>query len=101
MDAIIQVEHLAKRYRTSVVPAVDDISFEVHPGELFAFLGPNGAGKTTTISILTTTLAKTRDRQHAHHRQPRVCPSSSVYLAATSRLLDLRPGGTGRVDHQS
>jgi len=39
MDAIIQVEHLAKRYRTSVVPAVDDISFEVHPGELFAFLG--------------------------------------------------------------
>ena len=30
------------------------------PGELFAFLGPNGAGKTTTISILTTTLAKTR-----------------------------------------
>ncbi len=59
MDAIIQVEHLTKRYRTSVVPAVDDISFEVHPGELFAFLGPNGAGKTTTISILTTTLAKT------------------------------------------
>ena len=59
MDAIIQVEHLTKRYRTSTAPAVDDISFEVHPGELFAFLGPNGAGKTTTISILTTTLAKT------------------------------------------
>ena len=58
MDAI-QVEHLTKRYRKSVVPAVDDISFEVRPGELFAFLGPNGAGKTTTISILTTTLAKT------------------------------------------
>jgi ABC-2 type transport system ATP-binding protein len=42
-----------------VAPAVDDISFDVAPGELFAFLGPNGAGKTTTISILTTTLAKT------------------------------------------
>ena len=41
------------------IPAVDDISFDVGPGELFAFLGPNGAGKTTTISILTTTLAKT------------------------------------------
>ena len=40
-------------------PAVDDISFDVGAGELFAFLGPNGAGKTTTISILTTTLAKT------------------------------------------
>jgi ABC-2 type transport system ATP-binding protein len=57
--AIITVEHLTKRYRKSAAPAVDDISFDVRPGELFAFLGPNGAGKTTTISILTTTLAKT------------------------------------------
>jgi ABC-2 type transport system ATP-binding protein len=59
MDSMIQVSHLTKRYKKSTVPAVDDISFEVKPGELFAFLGPNGAGKTTTISILTTTLAKT------------------------------------------
>ena len=59
MDPIIQVEHLVKRYKKSTEPAVDDISFDVRPGELFAFLGPNGAGKTTTISILTTTLAKT------------------------------------------
>jgi ABC-2 type transport system ATP-binding protein len=59
MDPVITVEHLTKRYKKSVVPAVDDISFDVRAGELFAFLGPNGAGKTTTISILTTTLAKT------------------------------------------
>jgi ABC-2 type transport system ATP-binding protein len=59
VDPIIQVEHLTKRYKKSSVAAVDDISFDVMPGELFAFLGPNGAGKTTTISILTTTLAKT------------------------------------------
>ena len=59
MDPIIQVQHLTKRYRKSATAAVDDISFDVKPGELFAFLGPNGAGKTTTISILTTTLAKT------------------------------------------
>ena len=59
MDPMITVEHLVKRYRKSAVAAVDDISFEVQPGELFAFLGPNGAGKTTTISILTTTLSKT------------------------------------------
>ena len=58
MAPIITVEHLTKRYRKSAAPAVDDISFDVEPGELFAFLGPNGAGKTTTISILTTTLAK-------------------------------------------
>ncbi len=59
MDSIIQVEHLVKRYKKAQIPAVDDISFDVGRGELFAFLGPNGAGKTTTISILTTTLAKT------------------------------------------
>ena len=59
MDPIISVEHLLKRYRTAAVAAVDDISFEVRAGELFAFLGPNWAGKTTTISILTTTLSKT------------------------------------------
>jgi ABC-2 type transport system ATP-binding protein len=59
MDAIIAVDHLTKRYKKASTPAVDDVSFQVAPGELFAFLGPNGAGKTTTISILTTTLAKT------------------------------------------
>jgi ABC-2 type transport system ATP-binding protein len=59
MDAIIAVDHLTKRYRKSSTAAVNDVSFRVAPGELFAFLGPNGAGKTTTISILTTTLAKT------------------------------------------
>ena len=59
MPPIITVDHLTKRYKKSATPAVDDISFDVQPGELFAFLGPNGAGKTTTISILTTTLAKT------------------------------------------
>jgi ABC-2 type transport system ATP-binding protein len=59
MDPIIRIDHLTKRYRKSQTPAVDDISFDVGEGELFAFLGPNGAGKTTTISILTTTLAKT------------------------------------------
>src|SRR5262249_32718866 len=59
MDPIIVVDHLTKRYKKATTPAVDDVSFAVAPGELFAFLGPNGAGKTTTISILTTTLAKT------------------------------------------
>jgi ABC-2 type transport system ATP-binding protein len=56
---MIDVQNLVKRYRGSKVNAVDGVSFDVRPGEFFAFLGPNGAGKTTTISILTTTLAKT------------------------------------------
>ena len=56
---IIKVERLVKRYKREEVNAVDDISFTVAPGALFALLGPNGAGKTTTISILTTMLNPT------------------------------------------
>jgi len=62
MQPIIEVKNLIKRYRKAERNAVDDISFEVQPGELFALLGPNGAGKTTTISILTTTLSATSGR---------------------------------------
>jgi ABC-2 type transport system ATP-binding protein len=62
MQPIIEVEQLVKRYRKAERNAVDGISFQVLPGELFALLGPNGAGKTTTISILTTTLSATSGR---------------------------------------
>lgn len=58
MIPIIQVKNLVKTYKKATKNAVDDVSFDVKEGELFAFLGPNGAGKTTTISILTTTLSK-------------------------------------------
>lgn len=62
MQPIIQVENLVKRYKRAEVNAVDDVSFDVAPGEFFVLLGPNGAGKTTTISVLTTTLAPTSGR---------------------------------------
>ncbi len=61
-EPIIKVENLVKRYKHAAVNAVNDISFNVAPGTLFALLGPNGAGKTTTISILTTTLLPTSGR---------------------------------------
>ena len=48
----IDVENLTKRYGELL--AVDDISFHVRTGEVFAFLGPNGAGKTTTVEIIET-----------------------------------------------
>jgi ABC-2 type transport system ATP-binding protein len=51
------VQHLVKKFGDFT--AVDNISFEVARGEIFAFLGPNGAGKTTTIKMLTTLLAPT------------------------------------------
>jgi ABC-2 type transport system ATP-binding protein len=54
---MIKVDHLVRSFGD--FQAVKDISFEVQPGEIFAFLGPNGAGKTTTIKMLTTLLAPT------------------------------------------
>ena len=51
-NLIIEVKNLTKTYNG--LKAVDNISFSVKKGEIFAFLGPNGAGKTTTIKILTT-----------------------------------------------
>lgn len=53
-DNIIEVKGLTKKFKD--FKAVDDISFHVKKGEIFAFLGPNGAGKTTTIKMLTTLL---------------------------------------------
>ena len=54
---IIKAEDVVKTF--GKIKAVDGISFEVKPGEIFAFLGPNGAGKSTTISMLTTMLRPT------------------------------------------
>ena len=54
---IIEVKNLVRTF--GEVRAVDDISFDVAEGEIFAFLGPNGAGKSTTIKMLTTLLRPT------------------------------------------
>ena len=54
---MISVKNLSKTF--GEVKAVDDVSFDVAAGEVFAFLGPNGAGKTTTIQMLTTLLRPT------------------------------------------
>jgi len=54
---MIKTEHLTKRYET--LTAVDDVSFEVKPGEVLGFLGPNGAGKTTTMRMLAGFISPT------------------------------------------
>ena len=56
MNPIIEIHHLQKFF--GEVHAVQDLSFQVREGELFAFLGVNGAGKSTTINILSGQLAK-------------------------------------------
>jgi ABC-2 type transport system ATP-binding protein len=54
---MIQTQGLTRRFDGR--PAVEDLSLEVHEGEVFGLLGPNGAGKTTTVRMLTALLAPT------------------------------------------
>ncbi|MFH1055587.1 MAG: ATP-binding cassette domain-containing protein [Candidatus Altiarchaeota archaeon] len=56
-ELILKVDGLTKQFKN--LTAVDNISFDVKQGSIFAFLGPNGAGKSTTIKMLTTILTPT------------------------------------------
>ena len=56
-ETLIETHNLLKRYGDKV--AVDNVSFDVHAGEVFGFLGPNGAGKTTTIKMIVGLLQPT------------------------------------------
>jgi ABC-2 type transport system ATP-binding protein len=50
--SMLVLKNVSKSYSKGKVKAVDSISLEVRPGEIFGFLGPNGAGKTTTIKMI-------------------------------------------------
>ena len=86
----ITVDSVTRRFGDLV--AVDDLSFNVRPGEIFGLLGPNGAGKTTTINLLTGMLRRdsgevrvleydpqTQPRQ-VHQRIGYVPQETNVYL---------------------
>ena len=65
---IIEVKNLTKKFKDFT--AVDNISFNVEKGEVFAFLGPNGAGKSTTIKMLTTLLQPTSGEMILNNDNP-------------------------------
>lgn len=54
---MLEAHHLVKRYYGAAV--VDDVTFELRPGEVTGYLGPNGSGKTTTIRMLTALIEPT------------------------------------------
>lgn len=72
---MIEVKNLIKKFGNFT--AVDDISFDIKKGEIFAFLGPNGAGKTTTIKILTTLLQPTSGELHVNGHDPVKSPDEA------------------------
>jgi ABC-2 type transport system ATP-binding protein len=79
---MIEISHLSKRY--GPLKAVDDISFNVEPGEVLGFLGPNGAGKSTTMKLITGFLAPTsgtvRVCGHDVQAEPLAAKSRMGYL---------------------
>ncbi|GAB2975921.1 ABC transporter ATP-binding protein [Saccharothrix stipae] len=91
---MIEVRGLTRRYGD--VLAVDELSFDVHPGKVTGFLGPNGAGKSTTMRVLlgldrpTSGTALVNGRRYATFAEP---------LREVGALLDpgaVHPGRTGR-----
>ncbi len=67
MPPAIRIDALTKDYRVGFwrkrpYRALDRLSLEVQPGEVFGFLGPNGAGKTTTLKLLMQLIFPTRGR---------------------------------------
>ncbi len=95
-DRTIRVEHLSKSF--GPVRAVDDLSFEVHPGRVTGFLGPNGAGKTTTLRMLLGLVRPTSGTAAigglAYHQIPRPLRTVGAALEAAS----FHPGRTA-LDH--
>jgi sodium transport system ATP-binding protein len=92
---VIQVESLSKAfldYQRGWVPAVDGVSFECRPGEIFGLLGPNGAGKTTTLRILSTVLKPTSGRATVAGfdvvAQPQAVRASIGYMSASTGIYD-------------
>ncbi|HAX03920.1 MAG: multidrug ABC transporter ATP-binding protein [Tenericutes bacterium GWC2_34_14] len=86
LDAIIKVEHLVKSYGD--IKAVNDISFLVKRGSLFAFLGPNGAGKSTTINVMTTLLDADSGTVHLNGQTDDAYFRSKIGVVFQGNVLD-------------
>jgi ABC-2 type transport system ATP-binding protein len=86
-DSIVHVEHLSHDYGQRL--ALNDVSFDVRPGEIFGFLGPNGSGKTTLFRILSTLMAPQQGRvtmlgQDLHARRDEIRKHIGVVFQAPS-----------------
>lgn len=86
MDKILEVEHLTKKFGDLV--AVNNISFYVKRGELYAFLGQNGAGKSTTIKMMITLLAKDSGTVKLNGKEDDAYIRSKIGVVFQDNVLD-------------
>jgi ABC-2 type transport system ATP-binding protein len=93
---MIEVRNLTKRYRDTL--AVDDLSFQVHPGQVTGFLGPNGSGKSTTMRILLGLDAPTSGAALIDGRGYGALARPLHHVGALLDATAVHPGRTAR-DH--
>jgi ABC-2 type transport system ATP-binding protein len=87
-SSVLTAARLSRRFGDRL--AVDDVSFTLEPGEIFALLGPNGAGKTTTLRILAGLIAPTTGSVEIDGQ--RMGPQSAPQLRARIGFLTEAPG---------
>src|SRR5262245_33152299 len=87
-ESTLTASHLTRRFETRL--AVEDVSFELSPGEIVALLGPNGAGKTTTLRMLGGLIHPTSGSVLLD--QQTVTPATAARLRASIGFLTEAPG---------
>src|SRR5665648_857597 len=95
MSDAISIRHVSYRFGDHL--AVEDLSLDVHPGEIFGLLGPNGAGKTTTIRLINTLLPLQDGEVHVYgHDLRHEAMAVRRRLGYVPQQLSIEGGLTGR-----
>ena len=95
MPDAISLSHVSYRFGAHL--AVDDLSLDIHPGEIFGLLGPNGAGKTTTIRLINTLLPLQDGDVHVYgHDLRREAMAVRRRLGYVPQQLSIEAALTGR-----
>ena len=93
---MIELRGVCKSYNKGAVRAVDGLSLDVPPGEIFGFLGPNGAGKTTTLKMIVGILRPDAGTiavaGHDNRREPLACKAVTAYVPDAPEIYERLTG---------